>query len=100
VSETEKPLTAEMVRHYVNAKGTHCPYCQSPDIEAGKVEADGASAWSHVTCNECGREWQDVFFLGAVDIIDANGIYGDTIMPAPEDPDGSAKSAVATPSAT
>jgi hypothetical protein len=83
----DKTLTSEMVRRYIDCQGAHCPYCQSSEIEAGKVEADGASAWSQVTCNECGKEWQDVFFLGAVDVIDENGVYGDTIMPTPGNPD-------------
>jgi hypothetical protein len=93
----ESSLTPQMVRDYVNAQGAYCPFCRSSEIEAGKVEADAASAWSRVTCNECGKEWQDVFFLGAVDIIDANGMYGDTVMPAPEDPDTSAMSDPPTP---
>ena len=84
--ETEKLLTPEMVRHYIDCQGSRCPYCPGSEIEAGKVEADGASGWSRVTCNACGKEWQDVFFLGAVDIIVENGMF-DIIMPAPEDPD-------------
>src|SRR5262249_40563218 len=87
VSQMEKTLTPEMVGDYMDCQGAHCAYCQSSEIEAGKVEADGASAWSHVMCNECGREWQDVFFLGAVDVIDESGIYCDTVMPASENPD-------------
>jgi hypothetical protein len=98
VSETDKALTPEMVRDYVNAQGAHFPYCCSPEIEAGKVEADAASAWSRVTCNDCGRQWQDVFRLGAIDILDENGNYGDTVMPAPEDPDRSANADATAPS--
>jgi hypothetical protein len=94
-----------MVRRYIACQGSHCPFCHSPETEAGKVEADAASDWSRVTCNECGKEWQDVFFLGAVDVIDEgavdvideNGIHGDTVMPAPENPDSRVMTDPATP---
>jgi hypothetical protein len=98
VSAIPKLLTPEMVRDYVDCQGTHCPFCHSSEIEAGKVEADGASAWSPVTCNECGKEWQDVFFLGGVDLLDENGRCGGTIMPAaPEDPGSNNSPAPACP---
>jgi hypothetical protein len=100
VSETETPLTPEIVRDYIDSQGTHCPFCNSSEIEAGKIEADAASAWSPVTCNDCGKEWRDVFFLGAVDIVDENGRYVDTIVPASEAPDGSGNSNAAEPCPT
>lgn len=96
--ETEELLTPEMVREYIDCRGTHYPFCRSSEIEAGTVEADGDSAWPRVTCEECGKEWQDVFYLGAVDIIDEKGRYGDTVMPAPEDLDSSGKTDASTSS--
>ena len=81
--KSKKPLTPEMVRDYVNSGGARCPFCGSDDIEAGPLEADADSAWGPVTCTACGREWQDVYLLGAIDLTDKNGQHT-TIMPAPE----------------
>jgi hypothetical protein len=53
-----------------------------------------------VTCHDCGKDWRDVFFLGAVDVVDENGRYVDTVQPAPEDPDGSGNSNAAAPRPT
>jgi hypothetical protein len=89
-----------MVRDYIASHGSSCPYCGSAEIGAGKVEADGDSAWSRVTCDDCGKAWQDVFFLGAIDILDANGSYSDTIMPACEHLDGAVIVDAAAPPAT
>jgi hypothetical protein len=97
VSEPEKPLTPEMVLDYIAGHGAHCPFCDSPEIESGRLEADGASAWAPVKCSMCHREWQDVFFLGAVDIIHENGDCGEPVMPAPDDPNASVKSDAPTP---
>ena len=66
-------------------------------IESGEVEIDGTSAWSPVTCTDCSEEWRDVFFLAAIDVIDENGRYSDTIMPAPAETEESGKLDPATP---
>jgi hypothetical protein len=71
--ETNQVLTPEMVRDYVNSGGARCPFCGSEDIEAGHVEAGADSAWGPVTCTACDGEWQDVYFLGAIDLISQDG---------------------------
>jgi transposase-like protein len=59
-------LTAKQKNKYV-ACPNHCPYCGSNDIEANAPEVDGPHAWADVTCNDCGKEWQDVYTLTHVD---------------------------------
>jgi hypothetical protein len=98
MSATQNALTPEMVRNYISSQGSDCPFCRSSEIKAGKAEADGDSAWSPVTCDECGQEWRDVFFLGAIDTLDEHGRYSDTIMPAPERSDDPGRQDATTPS--
>lgn len=43
--------------------GNFCPKCGSADIEAGRLQADEGNAWSEVTCNGCGLEYQDTYAL-------------------------------------
>jgi hypothetical protein len=84
-----------MAREYVDGQGIHCPCCHGTDIEAGEFEADGASAWSQVTYMECGAEWQDVFFLSAVETVEERGRYRETIMPAARGQAGGPENAAA-----
>jgi hypothetical protein len=72
-----------MVLDYIACGGAHCPYCESREIESDRLEADSDSAWARVTCHDCGRDWQDVFFLDAIDEIAENGSTT-TVMPEPE----------------
>jgi hypothetical protein len=81
MSKKKVDLTPAMVKAYVASGGARCPYCGSDEIEAGPVEADGDSATGPVECHDCGEEWRDVFLLGAVDVLDENGRYADTIEP-------------------
>jgi hypothetical protein len=62
-----------MVRDYIATNGAHCPYCSSPEIESARLEAEGECAWARLRCLVCSRKWQDVFFLGAVDVIAEDG---------------------------
>jgi len=45
----------------------HCPYCKSDNISAGELEADGFQAWSNVVCNNCKKEWTDIYTLTDVE---------------------------------
>jgi formate dehydrogenase maturation protein FdhE len=60
-------LSADQVKKYLESPDT-CPFCDSEDIDAGWVSADGASAYSAVKCNSCGTEWLDVFKLVDIEI--------------------------------
>lgn len=49
---------------YVRFKGQRCPYCRSPEIEApGGVEIDGGNATQEIRCNNCERDWTDLYYL-------------------------------------
>lgn len=56
---------------YVKAGGTKCPVCQSDSITGYGVEIDENGATQHVSCDDCGAEWTDVYKLIA---------YSDLIM--------------------
>ena len=72
-----------MIHDYIASDGAHCPFCNSLDIESGRLDADGDSAWAAVKCAIGGQEWQDVFFLGAIDVI-AEDCSITTVMPETE----------------
>jgi len=61
-------LTEEEKIDYIEGGYSHCPYCGSADIVGGSVEIDGNGAHQDVTCNECNREWSDVYVL--IDILE------------------------------
>lgn len=66
-----KPLTPEQEAEaeYLRTQGTHCPFCKSHDIAAGKPQLDG-DVWSDVECLTCKREWKDVFTLSSIEMTD------------------------------
>jgi hypothetical protein len=72
-SEPNTPLSPEMVRDYIATHGALCPFCKSPEIESGRLEAEGECAWAQVRCLVCHQRWHDVFFLGAVDVFAEDG---------------------------
>lgn len=57
---TKEQLTQEQ---YVASKGIRCPVCQSEDIDAGTIEADGSGASQSNRCEDCGAEWYDIYNL-------------------------------------
>lgn len=44
---------------------SRCPntVCNSSNIQAGEIIADGNQAWREVSCHECGTAWRDVYNL-------------------------------------
>lgn len=40
-----------------------CPFCGSEDVEGDFVETDSSEAWQPVTCNNCGKGWNDLYKL-------------------------------------
>ena len=80
MSETKPALAPEMVRDYIAGHGTKCPFCGSSEIESGRLDCEGPCAWAPVTCSVCGQQWQDVFSLADIDLIDEDGAMA-TIMP-------------------
>lgn len=76
-------LTDEMVRDYIDRKGSTCPFCKSEgsNLEGSRVEIDAETATQHVRCETCGEEWRDVYVLSGVDVLDPLGRYKTTIFP-------------------
>jgi hypothetical protein len=88
VPDSNEPLTSEMVRRYIADHGALCPFCRSPEIEGGRLDAEADCAWAPVSCAACGRRWQDVFHLGALGLVGADGSIT-TVGPAGDGGDGS-----------
>lgn len=59
-------LIQEQKEAYLKNPGK-CPFCQSRDIDGGFVEIDGKSAWQKVSCNNCEKEWNDIYTLSDVE---------------------------------
>ena len=63
-------LTEDQVKEYVSNGFNKCPVCKSPDVSGGFVEVDGNEAWQKCSCNECHAEWNDLYKLHSVEILD------------------------------
>jgi transcription elongation factor Elf1 len=56
-------MTAEQKAAYLASGGTMCPFCDSHNISAGKLDSEGTGAYQEVECKDCEAEWNDVFTL-------------------------------------
>jgi ssDNA-binding Zn-finger/Zn-ribbon topoisomerase 1 len=59
----EVQWTAAKKKRYLAHKGVRCPDCNSTNITAERIDADGGTAMGYVTCLECKVTWQDVYKL-------------------------------------
>jgi formate dehydrogenase maturation protein FdhE len=48
---------------YLARGGNQCPYCGSPHIEAGVMDAEGTDVYCEVSCHTCERSWTDFYSL-------------------------------------
>ena len=71
--ETNQELTPGMVRGYIAGHGALCLFCRGPDLESDGLDAEADCVWAAATCAGCGREWQDVYYLGAVGLVAGDG---------------------------
>jgi formate dehydrogenase maturation protein FdhE len=55
------PLTVEQKQDYIVSGGNHCPYCASHNITA--LIFDGEDGGQPVRCEDCGKEWTDIYKL-------------------------------------
>ena len=53
-------INATQLRAYLDAGGTFCPFCRSPQIEGGPVEIDPHGAMQPMSCLSCNRTWHDI----------------------------------------
>lgn len=56
-------LSAQDKKAYVQSDGRYCPYCRSAELTMGKYDADEGWITFAVTCDECGKEWRDLYVL-------------------------------------
>lgn len=62
-------LTAEQKQAYMK-NPLACPFCGSPDINAGSFGADHVFVWQNITCDKCNENWRDVYKLAFVETDD------------------------------
>jgi hypothetical protein len=57
---------------YLESEGTHCPFCDSENIESGEVHLEGDYFVALVECQEshCGKKWKDIYGLIEVNEVD------------------------------
>jgi C4-type Zn-finger protein len=48
---------------YLQSEGSICPYCSSKNITGHQFGYEGMNIWQSVICEECGKEWTDVYKL-------------------------------------
>lgn len=48
---------------YVKAGGCRCPFCGGTSLYGGFTEVDEGGAWQPVFCEDCGKEWNDIYKL-------------------------------------
>lgn len=69
-------------RAYFASYGSSCPFCDSADIRAGALEADGMVAWAEVECIACKHTWQDVWTM--IDMTEVRDADGHDVVPEPD----------------
>jgi hypothetical protein len=64
-----KDLTKEQKEEYVKDGYSKCPSpdCGSEIIDGGFVEVDSGHCHQNCVCNDCGREWTDIYKLVAIE---------------------------------
>lgn len=61
-----KNLTAKQKKKYL-ADSSKCPYCGSSSIEGSNEDDEGDDKFQNISCDDCGREWVDIYKLAEVD---------------------------------
>ncbi len=55
---------------YLESYGMLCPYCGSDAIVSGAIDYGHNQIWQQVTCNDCEKEWTDIYTLTDVEEIE------------------------------
>lgn len=63
-------ITKAMEKKYLDRRGVECPFCESSDIEGQEINIDGGGAWQEVSCNTCGKSWNDLYELTGIEEIE------------------------------
>ena len=62
----ETKLTEEQLKDYLQANGTHCPFCKSESLESDETGFISQGVTS-CQCNSCGSIWSDSWKLLGID---------------------------------
>jgi transcription elongation factor Elf1 len=63
--KTEKEITPEMQKRYIETGYNNCPFCGSDDISADHPDTDTCITVD-VECNGCGEEWREEYALTGI----------------------------------
>lgn len=56
-------LSKKAIKEYISSGGNVCPYCKQGTVEGGSRESDEDVITQLVSCNYCGKSWEDVYKL-------------------------------------
>lgn len=59
-------LTPKQIKEYVEAGGTHCPACWSPEIVGGEPQISDSSIYRDIECRTCAETWTEEFTLTGI----------------------------------
>lgn len=55
-------------------EGPNCPFCTEDGntVSGGPFDCDERAAWQKVTCDACGKSWQDIYHRDAIADMEAD----------------------------
>jgi transposase-like protein len=53
---------------YIVNGGIRCPFCNSGTISGEGFYTDNGNAWQKVECQDCGKEWKDLYTLVGIEV--------------------------------
>ena len=70
------PCIAERVPlyNYIAEMGLHCPNCRSSKLnDTEPLDLELGVAYQHISCNDCGASWEDIYTLNGISNLKVNG---------------------------
>lgn len=64
-----KDATKAQKKQYMK-NSSQCLFCLSTNIEGGSFETGDDEVWQTITCNDCGRAWNDVYTRKHVEVVE------------------------------
>jgi|WetSurSiteA1Bulk_404760.scaffolds.fasta_scaffold773768_1 hypothetical protein len=65
--EYYREISEQLSPEYLKSDGLLCPFCGSSYIVAGDIEFEVAEVWQDVRCNDCKKEWNEVYTLTRIE---------------------------------
>ena len=56
-------LSKRKINNYVKNGGGYCPFCESDNISFHEITPDDGICTQFVSCDDCGKDWDDIFKL-------------------------------------